>query len=106
MLPLQPAGSKNSAPLKSQPFPLHPTDGVHWPLIFASVMFLYAVGDAENLSKATVCRTIRAVCLTLKDVLHIFVTFPGHRRMCYIREDFYKIENTFDTSNRDGLLKM
>ncbi|KAJ8278362.1 hypothetical protein GJAV_G00086800 [Gymnothorax javanicus] len=58
---------------------------------FASGMFLYAVGDAENLSKATVYRTIRAVCLALKDVLHIFVTFPGHRRIRYIKEDFYKI---------------
>ncbi|KAJ8247845.1 hypothetical protein GJAV_G00251170 [Gymnothorax javanicus] len=58
---------------------------------FASGMFLYAVGDAENLSKATVCCTIRAVCLAFKDVLHIFVTFPGHRRIRYIKEDFYKI---------------
>ncbi|XP_029963592.1 putative nuclease HARBI1 [Salarias fasciatus] len=57
----------------------------------ASGSFLYSVGDAENLNKATICRTVRRVCLALKSVINIFVTFPGHRRLPYIKEDFYKI---------------
>ncbi|XP_071393635.1 putative nuclease HARBI1 [Centroberyx affinis] len=58
---------------------------------FASGSFLYSVGDAENLNKGTICRTVRRVCLALKSLIHIFVTFPGHRRLLYIKEDFYKI---------------
>ncbi|XP_067093073.1 LOW QUALITY PROTEIN: putative nuclease HARBI1 [Osmerus mordax] len=58
---------------------------------FASGMFLYAVGDAETLNKGTICRMVRSVCLALKSLAHIFITFPGHRRMCYIKEDFHKI---------------
>ncbi|XP_053342479.1 putative nuclease HARBI1 isoform X1 [Clarias gariepinus] len=58
---------------------------------FASGMFLYSVGDAENLNKATICRTIRKVSLALKSLVHIFITFPGHRRFIHIKEEFYKI---------------
>ncbi|XP_039663782.1 putative nuclease HARBI1 [Perca fluviatilis] len=58
---------------------------------FASGIFLYAVGDAENLSKATVCRSIRQMYLVLKGFLNIFITFPGHKRTCFIKEEFYKI---------------
>ncbi|XP_028437520.1 putative nuclease HARBI1 [Perca flavescens] len=58
---------------------------------FASGIFLYAVGDAENLSKATVCRSIRQMYLALKGFLNIFITFPGHKRTCFIKEEFYKI---------------
>ncbi|XDV10946.1 hypothetical protein PO909_000041 [Leuciscus waleckii] len=58
---------------------------------FASGMFLYSVGDAENLNKATICRTIRNVSLALKSRVHIFITFPGHRRFIHIKEEFYKI---------------
>ncbi|KAK0140793.1 hypothetical protein N1851_022211 [Merluccius polli] len=47
---------------------------------FASGSFLYSVGDAENLNKGTICRTIRHVCLELKSFSNIFITFPGHRR--------------------------
>ncbi|XDV39434.1 hypothetical protein PO909_008681 [Leuciscus waleckii] len=54
-------------------------------------MFLYSVGDAENLNKATICRTIRNVSLALKSRVHIFITFPGHRRFIHIKEEFYKI---------------
>uniref|UniRef100_A0A9J8AKJ7 Putative nuclease HARBI1 n=1 Tax=Cyprinus carpio carpio TaxID=630221 RepID=A0A9J8AKJ7_CYPCA len=58
---------------------------------FASGMFLYSVGDAENLNKATICRTIRNVSLAMKSLVHIFITFPGHRRFIHIKEEFYKI---------------
>ncbi|XP_067098567.1 LOW QUALITY PROTEIN: putative nuclease HARBI1 [Osmerus mordax] len=58
---------------------------------FASAMFLYFVGDAETVNKGTICRTVRSVCLALKSLAQIFITFPGHRRMCYIKEDFHKI---------------
>ncbi|XP_051253285.1 putative nuclease HARBI1 [Dicentrarchus labrax] len=58
---------------------------------FASGSFLYSVGDAENLNKGTICRTIRRVCLALKSFSNIFITFPGHRRPLYIQEEFYKI---------------
>ncbi|XP_068565314.1 putative nuclease HARBI1 [Cebidichthys violaceus] len=58
---------------------------------FASGSFLYSIGDAENFNKGAVCRAIRDVYLALKSVVHIFVTFPGHRRLCYIKEGVYKI---------------
>eukprot|EP00064_Thunnus_orientalis_P026020 superscaffoldBa00014916_g26479 len=54
-------------------------------------MFLYSVGDAENLNKGTICHSIRNVYLALKSLAHIFIAFPGHRRICYIKEEFYKI---------------
>ena len=58
---------------------------------FACGTFLYTVGDAENLSKATVCRTIRKVYLALKSLASVFIKFPGHRGLNYIKEDFYQI---------------
>ena len=58
---------------------------------FASGAFLYSVGDAENLNKGTICRSVRSVYLALKSLANIFITFPGHRRICYIKEEFYKI---------------
>uniref|UniRef100_A0AAQ5Z7X2 DDE Tnp4 domain-containing protein n=1 Tax=Amphiprion ocellaris TaxID=80972 RepID=A0AAQ5Z7X2_AMPOC len=36
---------------------------------FANGSFLYNVGDAEHLSKTTVCRAVRKVCLALKRLL-------------------------------------
>ncbi|KAL6481349.1 hypothetical protein MHYP_G00094290 [Metynnis hypsauchen] len=57
---------------------------------FASGAFLYSVGDAERLSKATVCREIRKVCLALKRFLNIFITFPGHRGILPINEAFFR----------------
>ena len=44
----------------------------------ASGTFPYTVGDAEGLSKATICREIRRVCLALKKLLNVFITFPCH----------------------------
>ncbi|XP_054861509.1 putative nuclease HARBI1 [Amphiprion ocellaris] len=58
---------------------------------FANGSFLYNVGDAEHLSKATVCRTVRKVCLALKRLLPIFVVFPGHKPVRAIKEEFHRI---------------
>ncbi len=69
---------------------------------FASGMFLYSVGDAENLNKATICRTIRNVSLALKSLVHIFITFPGHRRFIHIKEEFFKIAGN---TNNNRLLQ-
>nr|XP_005159262.1 putative nuclease HARBI1 [Danio rerio] len=58
---------------------------------FANGSFLYNIGDAEHISKATVCRAVRKVCLALKRFLHIFVVFPGHKPLGVIKEEFYRI---------------
>ncbi|XP_056604835.1 putative nuclease HARBI1 [Triplophysa dalaica] len=58
---------------------------------FANGSFLYNTGDAEHVSKATVCRAIRKVCLALKHFLHIFVKFPGHKPVRAIKEEFHMI---------------
>uniref|UniRef100_A0A3B3SEJ8 Putative nuclease HARBI1 n=1 Tax=Paramormyrops kingsleyae TaxID=1676925 RepID=A0A3B3SEJ8_9TELE len=58
---------------------------------FASGTFLYTVGDAENLSKSTVCRAIRKVCVALKYMLRAFVVFPGHLCVQTVKEVFYAI---------------
>ncbi|XP_067261212.1 putative nuclease HARBI1 isoform X1 [Chanodichthys erythropterus] len=58
---------------------------------FASGAFLYSVGDAEQLNKATICRTIRSVCLAIKALADVFISFPGHRRLCDMKEEFYRI---------------
>jgi hypothetical protein len=58
---------------------------------FASGTYLYAVGDAENLGKNTVCRTIRKVVLALQGYINSFIVFPGHLSTMSIKEGFYKI---------------
>lgn len=58
---------------------------------FASGSFLYDVGDAEHLSKATVCRAVRKVCLALKRLLRSFIVFPGHKPIQTIKEEFHRI---------------
>ncbi|XP_062325746.1 putative nuclease HARBI1 [Osmerus eperlanus] len=58
---------------------------------FATGVFMYSVGDAENLSKNTVCRAIRKVVLALAQLLNTFVVFPGHLPMQAIKEGFYYI---------------
>ncbi|XP_070845633.1 putative nuclease HARBI1 [Chaetodon trifascialis] len=58
---------------------------------FANGSFLYNIGDAEHLSKATVCRAVRKVCLALKRLLPIFVVFPGHKPVRVIKEEFHRI---------------
>nr|XP_040025222.1 putative nuclease HARBI1 [Gasterosteus aculeatus aculeatus] len=58
---------------------------------FANGSFLYNIGDAEHISKATVCRIVRKVCLALKRFLRIFVLFPGHKPVRAIKEEFHRI---------------
>ena len=58
---------------------------------FANGSFLYNVGDAEHLSKATVCRAVRIVCLAMKRLLPIFIVFPGHKPVRAIKEEFHMI---------------
>uniref|UniRef100_A0A8D0DCK5 Putative nuclease HARBI1 n=1 Tax=Sander lucioperca TaxID=283035 RepID=A0A8D0DCK5_SANLU len=58
---------------------------------FASGTYLYAVGDAENLGKNTVCRTIRKVDLALQAYINSLIVFPGHLSTMSIKEGFYKI---------------
>ncbi|XP_065123989.1 putative nuclease HARBI1 isoform X2 [Paramisgurnus dabryanus] len=58
---------------------------------FASGTYLYAVGDAEKISKITVCRTIRRVVLALQRYINTFIAFPGHLPTDAIKEGFYKI---------------
>ncbi|XP_040900533.1 putative nuclease HARBI1 [Toxotes jaculatrix] len=58
---------------------------------FANGSFLYNIGDAEHISRATVCRAIRKVCLALKRFLSVFVVFPGHKPVRAIKEEFHGI---------------
>ncbi|XP_077084689.1 putative nuclease HARBI1 [Siphateles boraxobius] len=58
---------------------------------FASGTYLYEVGDAEKLSKNTVCRTIRRVVIALQRYLNTFVVFPGHLPTVAIKEGFSNI---------------
>ncbi|XP_053341020.1 putative nuclease HARBI1 [Clarias gariepinus] len=58
---------------------------------FASGTFLYTVGDAEYISKASVCRSVRTVYLSLKRLLNVFITFPGHKAIRTIKHAFYGI---------------
>ena len=58
---------------------------------FATGTYMHSVGDAENLSKNTVCCAIRKVVLALTELLNMFVVFPGHLPTMAIKEAFYKI---------------
>nr|XP_057940329.1 putative nuclease HARBI1 [Doryrhamphus excisus] len=58
---------------------------------FANGSFLYNIGDAENISKATVCRAVRKVSLALKRQINSFVVFPGHKPVGVIKEEFHRI---------------
>ncbi|XP_048882111.1 putative nuclease HARBI1 isoform X1 [Brienomyrus brachyistius] len=58
---------------------------------FGNGSFLYNIGDAQHVSKATVCRCIRQVTLALKHFLYTFVAFPGHRCSRIIKEEFHRI---------------
>ncbi|XP_041707290.1 putative nuclease HARBI1 [Coregonus clupeaformis] len=62
--------------------------GLHF---FACGEFMHAVGDAENLSKSTVCRAIRRVYLALARILPDFVKFPGHCSQQEVKDSFYRI---------------
>ncbi|KAF4072512.1 hypothetical protein AMELA_G00263740 [Ameiurus melas] len=58
---------------------------------FANGSFVYNIGDAGHISKTTVCRVVRKVCLALKRFLRIFVVFPGHKPVRVIKEEFHRI---------------
>ncbi|XP_039454374.1 putative nuclease HARBI1 [Oreochromis aureus] len=58
---------------------------------FASGTFLYAVGDAENIRKSAVCRSICKVYLALKYFLGVFVVFPSHLRPQVVKQGFFSI---------------
>ncbi|XP_067460814.1 putative nuclease HARBI1 [Thunnus thynnus] len=58
---------------------------------FATGTFLHAMDDAENLSKNMVCNAIHKVIQALKELLDVFVVFPGHLPTQSIKENFYKI---------------
>jgi len=58
---------------------------------YACGTFLYSVGDAESLSKASVRREIKSVSLALKHFLNIFITFTGHKDTQKNKEVFYAI---------------
>ena len=60
--------------------------------VFATDIFLHTVGDAENLSKNTVCNAIHKV-----ELLDVVVMFPGHLPTQSIKEIAGKLEiNLFD----------
>lgn len=63
---------------------------------FISGTYLYAVGDAENISKNTVCRTIRRVVIALQRYINTFVVFPGHLPTVAIKQGFHKIAGKVD----------
>ncbi|KAM7006165.1 putative nuclease HARBI1 [Tautogolabrus adspersus] len=58
---------------------------------FANGSFLYNIGNAEHISKATVSRSVRKVCLALKRLLKMFVVFPGHKPVKAIKDEFLRI---------------
>ncbi|XP_054635325.1 putative nuclease HARBI1 [Dunckerocampus dactyliophorus] len=58
---------------------------------FATGTFMYAVGDAEHISKNTVCRSIHRVAHALIGLLNVFVVFPGHMPAPAIIEGFFGI---------------
>uniref|UniRef100_A0AAY4B9B9 Putative nuclease HARBI1 n=1 Tax=Denticeps clupeoides TaxID=299321 RepID=A0AAY4B9B9_9TELE len=57
----------------------------------ANASFLYNIGDAEHVSKATVCWAVRKVTLALKRPLCTFASFPGHRTTRHLKEAFHRI---------------
>ncbi|XP_015226372.1 PREDICTED: putative nuclease HARBI1 [Cyprinodon variegatus] len=57
----------------------------------ANGSFLYNVGEAEHISRATVSRAVRRVCLALKRLLPNFVHFPGNKPIESIKEEFHRI---------------
>ncbi|XP_062286964.1 putative nuclease HARBI1 [Scomber scombrus] len=58
---------------------------------FANCRVLHYIGDAEHVSKATVCQAVRNVTLALKRLLYTFVVFPSHRPTRLLKEEFHRI---------------
>ncbi|KAJ4933812.1 hypothetical protein JOQ06_006621 [Pogonophryne albipinna] len=62
---------------------------------FETSSFLYAVDDAENLNKNTVCSAILEVAHGLTGLAHSFVVFPTTCPTQTIKEGFYNIAGLF-----------
>ena len=58
---------------------------------FAKGTYLHTVGDAENISKNTVCLAIRKVVAALNTLLNMFVVFPSFLPTQTIKEGFYQL---------------
>uniref|UniRef100_A0A3B4ZVD9 DDE Tnp4 domain-containing protein n=1 Tax=Stegastes partitus TaxID=144197 RepID=A0A3B4ZVD9_9TELE len=61
---------------------------------FATGTCMHSVGDAEHLSKNTVCCAILGVVPALVELLNKFVAMPGHLLTLAIKEGFYKIASS------------
>ena len=57
---------------------------------FAKGTYLHTVGDAENISKNTVCLAIRKVVAALNTLLNMFVVFPSVLPTQTVKEGFYQ----------------
>ena len=57
--------------------------------VSVSLRFLHTVGDAENISKNTVCLAIRKVVAALNTLLNMFV-FPTFLPKQTVNEGFYQ----------------
>ena len=65
---------------------------------FATGTYMYSEGDVENLSKDTVCRTIRTIRKVVRALtahLHAFVVFPGNLPTQTIKKGFYEIAGKY-----------
>ncbi|XP_041961798.1 putative nuclease HARBI1 [Alosa sapidissima] len=58
---------------------------------FAIGSFLYNIGDAEHIRKATVSPAVRKVCLALKRFMRNFIRFPGHKPTRIIKVEFHQL---------------
>uniref|UniRef100_A0A668A926 Putative nuclease HARBI1 n=1 Tax=Myripristis murdjan TaxID=586833 RepID=A0A668A926_9TELE len=58
---------------------------------FATGTYMHLVGDAENVSKNTVCRAVHKVVLALTERLNMFVVFPSHVSTLTVKEAFYQL---------------
>ncbi|XP_047434120.1 putative nuclease HARBI1 [Mugil cephalus] len=58
---------------------------------YATGSYMYSVGDAERLSKSTVCRAVHQVSSALTNLTDDFIVFPGHLPIQQIKEGFYAI---------------
>ncbi|KAK0137676.1 hypothetical protein N1851_026107 [Merluccius polli] len=64
---------------------------------FATGTYLHTVGDAENISKNTVCLAIReVVAAALNTLLNMFVVFPNFLPTQTVKEGFYQLAEAPD----------
>ncbi|KAK0144625.1 DDB1- and CUL4-associated factor 11 [Merluccius polli] len=68
---------------------------------FAKGTYLHTVGDAENISKNTVCLAICKVVVALNTLLNMFVVFPSFLPTQTVKEGFYQLNiRLYDTTRR------